>query len=88
MVWNQQPLNYRGGRLVGKVNEAARPWSARVKGTQHSAPIDRKTVVSNYQVEDIHERIETNNSKKIATVERIKVRRREPQKIRNTEKLR
>ena len=39
-------LQLQGGRLVGEVDEAARAWYDRVKGTIDSASIDTKTVHS------------------------------------------
>ena len=55
------------GRLSGEVDEAARAWYERVKGTTNSASIGMKTVVSNYPNEEIHERIETNESNKFSS---------------------
>ena len=57
----------RVGRLSGEVDEAARAWYERVKGTTNSASIGMKTVVSNYPNEEIHERIETNESNKFSS---------------------
>ena len=37
----------QGGRLVGKVEKAARPWYERVKGTKYSASVDMGVEVSN-----------------------------------------
>ena len=55
------------GRLSGEVDEAARSWYERVKGTIISASIGMKNVVSNYPNKEIHERIETNESNKFSS---------------------
>ena len=57
----------RVGRLSGEVDEAARPWYERVKGIILPASIGMKNVVSNSPNEEIHERIETNESNKFSS---------------------
>ena len=54
----------QGRWLVGEVDEAARPWYERVKGTKTSASVDMGVVVSNSPDKEIYERIETNKSNK------------------------
>ena len=64
----------QGGRLVGEVDEAARPWYERVKGMiwyllhlLYSASIGLKVVLSNPSNKGNYERVETNKSNKYSS---------------------
>ena len=64
----------QGGRLVGEVDEAARPWYERVKGMiwyllhlLYSALIGLKVVLSNPSNKGNYKRVETNESNKISS---------------------
>ena len=64
----------QGGRLVGEVDEAARPWYERVKGMiwyllhlLYSALFGLKVVLSNPLSKENYERVETNQSNKFSS---------------------
>ena len=64
----------QGGRLVGEVDEAARPWYERVKGMiwyllhlLYSASIGLKVVLSNPSNKGNYKRVETNENNKISS---------------------
>ena len=65
-----------GGRLSGKVDEAARTCYERVRG--NSASIGMKTVVQIIKTKESTSELKQTKAINLAAVERTKVRRRKP----------